>query len=115
MLPGSALADVLATPGDDAAKIEALYLRTLVALARAGRGGALDRSSSPTRRAPCRRPAPPRADAQAGKKAAARSKQPDPLRRLEDRAAREKGTARVHAYEDVLWALLNSSEFVLNH
>ena len=40
---------------------------------------------------------------------------PDPLARLESRAPVTRETARVRAFEDVLWTLLNSSEFVLNH
>jgi len=41
--------------------------------------------------------------------------QPDPLRSLEGRAGTLRATARVRAYEDLFWTLLNSSEFVLNH
>jgi hypothetical protein len=85
VLPGSALADVLAAPGDDASKIEAIYLRTLTRL--------------PTPEEVARWTA----------------FVDDPLRGLEGRAGRERGSARVHAYEDMLWTILNSSEFVLNH
>jgi len=111
VLPGSALADVMAMPGDDAAKIETLYLRVLSRLptpAELERAQHLiaDAMAAP---APVSAPAP---GARARKDPKARA--PDPLRGLEDRAARQ-GTARVRAYEDLLWALLNSSEFVLNH
>jgi hypothetical protein len=41
--------------------------------------------------------------------------QPDPLRGLENRAGRQRTGARAAAYEDMLWTLLNTSEFVLNH
>jgi len=44
-----------------------------------------------------------------------KAEQPDPLRNLEGRAANLRATGRVRAYEDILWTLLNSSEFVLNH
>jgi hypothetical protein len=40
---------------------------------------------------------------------------PDPLRGLADRAGNAPASARVRAWEDLLWAMLNSSEFVLNH
>jgi hypothetical protein len=122
VLPGSALADVMAMPGDDAAKIEALYLRTLCRLPAADE---VARWTAYVNEMPPPATAPPAAsstapaatpgprNAQNGKPRG--KKQPDPLRGLEERAAREKGTARVHAYEDVLWALLNSSEFTLNH
>ncbi len=105
LLPGSALADVLAMPGTDAQKIEALYLRTL---SRPPAPEEIDRWSrfvqasgdSPA-------PAPARGAKSAGP--------PDPLRGLEEKAGRQPAGARARAYEDVLWALLNSSEFVLNH
>ena len=96
-------------PGDDAAKVEALYLRTLSRLPAPDEvqrwTELVAQSETP--------PAPPAAGRPAKK--GRKGGQPDPLRGLEDRAASEKGSARVHAYEDVLWALLNSSEFVLNH
>jgi hypothetical protein len=40
---------------------------------------------------------------------------PDPLRGLERRAARAHADPRASALEDLLWALLNSSEFLFNH
>ena len=43
------------------------------------------------------------------------NKQPDPLSGLETRATTPREDVRVRAYEDLLWTLLNSSEFVLNH
>ena len=46
---------------------------------------------------------------------AKQAQQPDPLAGLEGRAGNEHADARMHAFEDVLWALLNSSEFALNH
>ncbi len=109
VLPGSALADIMATPGDDAAKIESLYLRVL---SRLPGKDEVDRWTAYVADAPS--VAPPAPVARKGKKAG-KGQAPDPLRRLEERTAAEKGSARVHAYEDVLWALLNSSEFVLNH
>lgn len=70
VVPGAALAEILALPGDDALKIDALTLRVL--------------AREPTD------------------------------------AEKQKWTAHVQkdekrGYEDVLWAMLNSSEFVFNH
>ena len=109
VLPGSALADIMAMPGDDAAKLEALYLRTLSRLPAKDETERWTAFLTESQNAPA--PAPAVRKAKKGDK----TRQPDPLRNLEERTAVERGSARVHAYEDVLWALLNSSEFVLNH
>ncbi len=106
VLPGSALAEILAMPGDDASKIEALYLRTLSRLPAPGEVERWTRfvraaKDEPDPAAPANDPASPGP--------------PDPLRGLEGRAGRQHRGARARAYEDVLWTLLNSSEFVLNH
>jgi hypothetical protein len=115
VLPGSALADVMAMPGDDAAKFEALTVRVL---SRLPEPGEVERWTKLVADAQVL-PEPPRPRARTGPDAKAsaakgRGKQPDPLRALENRAA-QQGGARVRAFEDVLWAMLNSSEFVLNH
>ncbi len=113
VLPGSALADIMAMPGDDAAKIETLYLRVL---SRLPDKPETDRWTAYVADAPSPPPVAPLKRKGKGKgKNGGKGQQPDPLRGLEERTAVEKGSARVHAYEDVLWALLNSSEFVLNH
>jgi hypothetical protein len=107
LLPGGALADALGTPGDDAAKIQTLYLRTLSRfpapdeVARWTRFLA-DDASNPD----AATPPPVRAVAPGP---------PDPLARLGSRGMTPREDARVRAYEDLLWTLLNSSEFVLNH
>jgi hypothetical protein len=118
LLPGSALADVLAAPGDDASKIESLYLRTLSRYPTAdevtrwqGFLGDAMQAPAPTPAAPAPAAGP---QSKAGKGAGKRG-QPDPLAGLENRAATPREDARVRAYEDMLWTLLNSSEFVLNH
>jgi hypothetical protein len=112
VLPGGALAEALATPGDDAAKVEALYVRTLSRLPAQDEVTRWTQFIAAAEDAP-QAPATPKQAK--GAKKNGKDKQPDPLRGLEDRAARAPGGAREHAYEDVLWALLNSSEFVLNH
>ncbi len=106
VLPGSALAEVLAMPGDDAPKIEELYLRTLSRLPTPEEVGRWTRfvQSAPDTPAP--------AASAPGKD---RPRPPDPLRGLELRAGRQREDARARAYEDLLWTLLNSSEFVFNH
>jgi hypothetical protein len=121
-LPEGALAGVLAMPGDDGAKIEALYVRTLSRLPTRNEVDTWTKfvadasvASDP--------PSPSAADAgsqvqRAPSKKAEKGQlgqQPDPLRGLQNRVGSERASARVRAYEDVLWALLNSSEFVLNH
>ncbi len=116
-LPASALSDVVALPGGDADKIEALYVRVL------GRFPAAEESSTWTKfladaqAANDASPAPPPAapPAKPRKPPTAKTQGPDPLRPLEARAADEHVDAHVRAYEDMLWVLLNSSEFVLNH
>jgi hypothetical protein len=138
-LPGSALADVLAMPGDapqDAARVEALYLRVLSRLptpeetarvvaylseAQQPPGGRADSTSAPPLRSapPPAAPAPMVADTTPARKKApqknVKAPAPDPLRGLADRAGNAPASARVRAWEDILWAMLNSSEFVLNH
>ena len=110
-LPGSALGDLLANGGkSDEPKIEELYLRTLSRLPSSDEVDRWTRFLLGANDAPA--PAPAATVALASKSAPA---QPDPLRGLEERAGRRRADARTHAYEDLLWTLLNSSEFVLNH
>jgi hypothetical protein len=118
VLPGSALGDIIGSPGDDADKIRAIYIR---ALTRLPTNDEIDRwtqylADAPTPPPPTA-PPPPAPDPAASHRPAKSGKiqQPDPLRNLEGRVGNERASARVHAYEDLLWTLLNSSEFVLNH
>jgi Protein of unknown function (DUF1553) len=106
VLPGGALVEILAMPGGDPAKLEELYLRTLSRLP------APEEVERWTRFVESAKDSPgPRASV----KDAGSPGPPDPLRGLETRASRQRADARARAYEDVLWTLLNSSEFVLNH
>jgi hypothetical protein len=116
-VPGMTLAGILDFPADDALKIEALYLRTL--------------SRKPTAAETARWVAyvdAPR-EVVAENKGQARQlmklgrhekRRPDknPVGAI-DRAARKldpsEPTAKQQAYEDVFWALLNSSEFFFQH
>jgi hypothetical protein len=112
VLPGGALADVLAASGDDASKIEVLYVRTLSRFPTAEETATWTKYVADASAAPDPAPAaqPPPAKPTKGGKG-----KPDPLARLESRPPVPRETARVRAFEDVLWTLLNSSEFVLNH
>jgi hypothetical protein len=120
VLPGSALAEVLGATGEDKTKIEALYLRALSRLPTAEEVARWTQflavaQADPEPPGPV--PVAPSADRARREKPqkGGKAEQPDPLRSLEGRAASTRATARVRAYEDLLWTLLNSSEFVLNH
>ena len=102
-IPGSALDDVLAKPGDDGSKIDALVLRVLSRKptdAERTKWVNYVQIAGKTPRATI--PPPKRGGPGAG-----------PLGRLGNRVP--PVDARRAAYEDVMWALLNSSEFVFNH
>ena len=102
-IPGSAVDDVLAKPGDDAAKIDALVLRVLSRSPTAAeRTKWVDYVQTAMKTPRATIPPPKRGGPGAG-----------PLGRLGVRAA--PADPRRAAYEDVMWALLNSSEFVFNH
>ena len=102
-IPGSALDDVLARPGDDGTKVDALVLRVLSRKptdAERTKWVNYVQIAGKTPRATI--PPPKRGGPGAG-----------PLGRLGNRVP--PVDARRAAYEDVMWALLNSSEFVFNH
>ncbi len=116
VLPGSALAEVATSPGEDAPKIETLYLRTLSRLPSAeevARWSAFVQDAPDAPDAP--EPEHPQSKVDGGAPKPAAPAQPDPLRGLENRAGNQRASRKVRAYEDMFWALLNSSEFVLNH
>jgi hypothetical protein len=99
-IKGTALAGVLAMPGGDAAKIEALYLRTLSRRPTAEESARWIRFLDEAAAAP-EEPAP------AGAKG--------PLAKLGKKKSSVAHTPRDRAYEDLFWALLDSSEFALQH
>jgi hypothetical protein len=111
-IPGDALAAILAEGGSDAATIEALYLRTLsrrptadelahwVGYVNAARDVVADDGPS----APVPKGGARKAGA-LGERKLARAERLFPRRE----------TPKQQAFEDVLWALLNSSEFYFNH
>jgi Protein of unknown function (DUF1549)/Protein of unknown function (DUF1553) len=96
-IPGSALEEILDAAGTDAQKIEKLTLRTL------GRAPTAEETERFTKYVA----SPPPVGAPA-----AAPKPGDPLRRL---GRRPSADPRRAAFEDVFWALLNSSEFAFNH
>ena len=98
-LAGTALEKVLAAPGDQAARIGALYLRTL---SRPPEADELFRWQEFL-------------DAPRQPVAIERGEPRDPLDRLGQRARPHDPTAREQAFEDLFWALLNSSEFLFQH
>jgi hypothetical protein len=102
--PGSMLSDLLSEPGSDTAKIDALTLRVLARHATAEeekRFGAYVETAME------------RAGTGTGTGTGAERKPRRGLDRLGGRRA--PGSPKVQAYEDILWAMLNSSEFTFNH
>jgi hypothetical protein len=123
-IPGGALDAVLRQPGSDADKIATLYRRTI---ARAPTDAELaywtPYVGAPHPVDPLAEPPPPRplpgpagnGKKKNGKPAKGLPPGPDAFRRLELREEGMRPDPRRQAYEDVFWALLNSSEFTFNH
>jgi len=119
-IPGTALADVLAADGTEADKIEALYLRTLSRKPTSAEVTQWTQFVNEPRDVTKQRPNPAQpAPARGGKKGKAQGagkKGPgEPLGRFGGRIPTVARTAKDQAFEDVFWALLNSSEFFFNH
>ncbi len=127
-IPGTALADTLTMPGTDAQKIEALYLRTLSRKPTATELTKWTQFLNEPREmvadngAPQARPAQPMRPngkaANAAGKGGKKMQAPtgfNPLARAANRIDPAFKTAKGQAYEDLFWALLNSSEFLFNH
>ena len=114
-VPGSARTEVLALPGDDDEKIKSLYLRTLSRQPDAGESAAAKEVLA-TPAIEDEEPAvDPKVDAKTkDRKGNGRGKGvigAKGAKAVKGRAAQGKKAA----YEDLFWALLNSSEFALNH
>jgi hypothetical protein len=116
-VPGMTLAGILDFPADDALKIEALYLRTLSRLPTAAESKRWVEYVNAPREVVAENKAQERELLKLGRHEK-RSAKKNPLGALE-RAARKldpsEPTAKQQAYEDVFWALLNSSEFMFQH
>ncbi len=99
---GGILLDILRAPGGDDQKIDELYKRTLSRHATPEEitkwKGFLDA-----------------APANIGSDSAVPKGKRDPLARLDQRLSSKARTPREHAYEDLFWALLNSSEMAFQH
>jgi hypothetical protein len=108
--PGTAIQSIAHSSTTDAARVEALYLRTL---SRKPTQDELDTAvkyvSSAPALAPVPAPVPPPKKGTQKKPAGG----PDPLRGLG--TVPQTSDPKIAALEDVMWALLNSSEFVFNH
>ncbi|HEX7663534.1 MAG TPA: DUF1549 and DUF1553 domain-containing protein, partial [Polyangiaceae bacterium] len=130
-LPMLAVADVLKTDPDDRARVRALTLRTLsrpptddelakwVKFVQTPREVAITMDQPAAAPTPPPAPTPGKNPVKAPKKGQRKNAAGDPLARVEARleAREDKGhvDAKRQAYEDLMWAQLNSSEFNFNH
>jgi hypothetical protein len=118
-VPGMTLAGILDFPADDALKVEALYLRTLSRKPTAAETRRWVEYVNAPREVVAENKAQEKRELmRLAREKGAKSPKKNPLGAL-DRATRKldpsEPTAKQQAYEDVFWALLNSSEFMFNH
>ena len=126
-LPKTAMSDIMAMPGDDAQKIEAMYLRTL---SRKPTATELKKwqefLNAPREIVQTKGPDAPMMKARGQGKLNKAGGGADPLTRMAGRrqgrpglagtfAQNSAATPKQQAFEDIFWALLNSSEFMFNH
>jgi hypothetical protein len=127
-IPGSALADVMAMPGSEADKIASLYLRTLSRRPSTDEIARWTKFLDAPREVVIAKPVDmPRPQArpdpamigklgQKGMGMGGAQGGNDPLLRIAAMRNQFKTpTPKQQAFEDMFWALLNSSEFVFNH
>ncbi|MGZ3406593.1 MAG: DUF1553 domain-containing protein, partial [Polyangia bacterium] len=118
-VPGMTLAGILDFPADDALKIEALYLRTLSRKPTAAETKRWVEFVNAPREVVAENKAQEKRELmRLAREKGAKNPKKNPLGAL-DRATRKldpsEPTAKQQAYEDVFWALLNSSEFMFQH
>jgi hypothetical protein len=118
-VPGMTLAGILDFPADDALKIEALYLRTLSRKpTQAETKRWVEFVNAPREVVAENKAQEKRELMRLAREKGARNPKKNPLGAL-DRATRKldpsEATAKQQAYEDLFWALLNSSEFMFQH
>lgn len=118
-IPGTALAEVMSMQGDESGKIRSLYLRTL---SREPTATETNRwiSFLNARRETVTESVQPSQNAPSDKVRTGNKKQPpagtfNPLARAAGRMSIVNQSPKQQAYEDLFWALLNSSEFAFNH
>jgi hypothetical protein len=123
-IPGGALDAILRRPGTDADRIMLLYRRTIARVPTPDELAYWTHYvSAPHAVDPAAEPPPPRPlpgpargkNKKKGKLGKGQPQGPDAFKRLELRDERMRPDPRRQAYEDVFWALLNSSEFTFNH
>ncbi len=112
-LPGTSITEVLAMPVGDTPKIEQLYLRTLSRMPTAAEVARWTKFLNADREVVNTGKPKPVARVQDGK--TAKGTPQDPMRRIAARLKPGEATPKSQAFEDLQWALLNSSEFFFKH
>jgi hypothetical protein len=115
VIPGDALAEILARHESDAAAIEALYLRTLSRPPSAEELEHWTRFVTEPRQAVAWQPSAPPPPKRGGNNPAKNAYVGERRLARAERMVLRDESPRQQAFEDVMWALLNSSEFTFNH